>query len=155
MFSKDIVTLNIESNDVRFLVTRGSRITQWGSIPLTPGIVKNSTIANRVRVSSAIKSLFLENDLPKSNVITSLTGLRSVLRTVNLPKIKPKLLAEAIQHESEREMPISLDELYLSQQLILTAEHEQQFIVLGVPRDVLDAEIEIGHAPSIDVGVDR
>ena len=40
MFPRNVVTLNIEAQDVRFLVTRGKQVLDWGSIPLAAGLVK-------------------------------------------------------------------------------------------------------------------
>ena len=141
MFSKSIVTLNIESNEVRYLVARGKRILHWGGIPLAPGLVKRGFVADPAQVSLAIDALFREKKLPRRGVVASLTGLRSALRIFSLPRIKSNLLDEAIQHEAEREMPVPLEELYLTRQPLGRNGHEQRFYVLGVPRDLLDAEV--------------
>ena len=141
MFSKSTVTLNIETNDIRFLVSRGKRIVDWGSLPLPAGLVKQGLVVEPARVSSAIDTLFSEKKLPKSNVVAGLTGLRSVIRILTLPKLKKSLLEEAIQHEAEREMPVPLAELYLSRQLLGAEGSERRYLVLGVPRDLLDSEI--------------
>ncbi len=142
LFSKSIVTLNIEADNVRFLVARGKRARYWGNMPLAPGLVKDGLIADPAKVSLAIDSLLLERKVPKRRVIASVSGLRSAPRILSLPKIKSKLLGEAIQNESEREMPVPLDELYLSWQLIGARDSEHQFLVLGVPRNLLDTEVQ-------------
>jgi len=147
VFSRSIVTLNIESNEVRYVVARGKRIIQWGGIPLAPGLVKHGLIADPAKVSLAINTLFREKKLPKSRVIASLTGQRSALRIFSLPRMKSSLLAEAIRHESEREMPVPVDELYLSRRALDAKDSEQPFFVLGVPRDLLDTEVRtLGQA---------
>lgn len=142
MFSKDIVTLNIESGDVRLLVARGKRIRYWSSMPLAPGIVRDGSIADPEMLSSTINTLFLKAKMPRRRVVVSLTGLRSVSRIISLPNIKSNLLERAIQNESEREMPVSLGELYLSWQLLGAKDAERQFFVLGVPRNLLDTEVQ-------------
>ena len=147
MFSRSIVTLNIESNEVRYVVARGKRVLRWGSLPLAPGLVKQGLITDSAGLSSAINILFMEEKLPRSRVIASLSGQRSALRIFSLPKIKSNLLDEAIHHEAEREMPVSLEELYLSQHLLDAKDSEQRFFVIGVPRDILDTEVRtLGQA---------
>ena len=153
LFSKKIVTLNIEANSLRFLVVRGKQILHWGSIPLEPGLVRDGFIADPPKVASAINTLFLERKLPKRRVIVSLTGLRSVARIFRLPKIKSKLLEEAIRNESEREMPVPLEELYLSWQPLGTTDSEQQFFVLGVPRNLVDTQVQTLAQAGIKPGV--
>jgi len=142
MFSKSSVTLNIESSDIRYLVVRGKQILSWGSIPLESDLVRQGSVSNRGELSSAINNLFTEKKLPRNGVISSLPGIRSVLRLFRLPKMKPSLLNEAIQHEAEREMPVPLDELYLCRQLLSAKDAEQQFFVLGVPKEILDSEVK-------------
>ena len=141
LFSKGIVTLNIEADSLRFLVAEGKRVRDWGSLPLAPGLVKDGFSADPAEVSAVINTLFLEKKLPKSRVIAGLTGLRSIPRILSLPKIKSALLEEAIKNESGREMPVPLEELYLSWQLLGATDLERQFFVLGVPRSLLDAEV--------------
>ena len=82
MFPRNVVTLNIEAQDVRFLVTRGKQVLDWGSIPLAAGLVKQGLVADPAKVSSAINTLFSEKKLRRRGVVAGLTGLRSVLRTV-------------------------------------------------------------------------
>lgn len=155
MFSKRTVTLNIETDAVRFLVADGMRVGDWGSVPLDPGLVRDGLIYEPTKVSSVIDALFREKKLPKNRVIASLPSLRSLTRIFNLPKVKPALLEEAIRNEAEREMPVPLEELYLCWQLINGKGEEQRFFVLGVPHDVLDAELKaLGQAGIRPVAMD-
>lgn len=127
---------------MRFILAKGKRVRDWGSVSIAPGLVKDGFITDPAKVSSAINTLFLEKKMPKSGVIASLTGLRSVPRMFSLPKIRSALLEEAIRNESEREMPVPLEELYLSWQLLGAKDSEHQFYVLGVPRNLLDTEVQ-------------
>ncbi len=145
MFSntkKRVVTLNIEPNEARLLVTEGKQIVYWGGTPLADGLIRHGIIDDPSRVSAIIDSLFGEAELPRDNVIVSITGLRSISRILSLPKIKPKLLKEAILNEAEREMPVPLDELYLSWELVGTGNAQNHYCVLGVPRDLVDTEAQ-------------
>jgi len=147
VFAGSFVTLNIESSDIRFLVMRGRRILSWGTIPLALGLIKGGFIHDSLRVSSAVNALFLEKKLPRNGVIASLSGIRSVLRIFGLPGLKPNLMEEAIRYEAEREMPVPLDEIYLSHQRLSSKSAERKIFVIGVPRDLLDTEIQaLAHA---------
>ena len=141
MFARSTVTLNIESDEIRYLVVRGKRILTWGSIPLPPGLIRHGSIVDSSGLSSAINTLYAEKELPRNGVIASMTGLRCALRILSLPKVKASLLDEAIRYEAEREMPVALEELYLSRQLLNAKGAEQRFFVLGVPRDLLDTGV--------------
>lgn len=142
MSAKRVVTLNIEPNEVRLLVTEGRRITHWGSVPLAEGLIRHGIIADSARISKAIESLFEETDFPRDRVAISLTGMRSLSRMLTIPKLKSSMLAEAIQYEAEREMPVPLDELYLSWEFIGKNGVVSNYCIFGVPRDLVDMEIK-------------
>ena len=132
---------------MRYLVVKGTHVIEWGNMPLAPDLVKDGLIADPVRVSSAIDALFVERSMARSSVIASMSGLRSVPRIFGLPKARSFSVNEAIQNEAEREMPVSLKELYLFWQPLAANGSESQYYVVGVPRNLLDAELQaLGQA---------
>lgn len=139
MFSRSITTLNIEASSARVLNIRGRRVRRWGDIPLAHGAVRDDLVVDPAGVGSAINSLFRSSKMSKSGVLVSLTGFRSVTRTVTLPKLSPTLMKEAIRWTARREMPIPLEELYISWQVIGTQDAEQTIFLLGTPRSLLDS----------------
>jgi len=141
------VILNIEGSGIRVLTTDGKRVTGWSSMPLPPGLVKDGLIVEPIQVGELIEDFLAEEGLSKQRVIASLSGMRSVPRLLSLPKIAPSLVPEAIRHASEREMPVPLDELYLWWQDLGGNGSERQFFVIGVPRALVDAELQtLDHA---------
>ena len=46
MFDPVVVSLNIEADSIRALVTQGKRVSRWGSLPLEPGLVKDGLVAH-------------------------------------------------------------------------------------------------------------
>jgi len=145
------VTLNISDTSIRLLSTRGRQVEKWGNIPLAPGLVKDGLILQSKAVGEAIDALFKSVEVPKEQVITSLTGLSFTYCILNLPQMKPDLLEEAILRGARKEIPVPLEELYLSWQAIGSDHDELKFFVLGVPRNLIDAVVqtlaEIGVKP--------
>jgi len=142
MTDKTYVTLNISSTSVRLLSVRGRRVRKWGSLPLPPGLVKDGLILRPKVVGAMISSLFKSTKVPKQRVITSLTGLSFIYRVLSLPRMKPASQPEAIQRAAGKEMPLPLEELYLSWQAIDGGRDELDFFVLGVPRGPIDTLVE-------------
>src|SRR4030042_5562979 len=136
------VTLNITARSVRLLSVKGKQVEKWGSAPLAPGLVKDGFILQPKAVGAIISGLFKSTQAPKQRVITSLTGLSFTYRILSLPRTKPALLEEAIQRSARREIPLPLEELYLSWQAINGKHDELDFFVLGVPRNPIDAVIQ-------------
>ena len=148
-----IVTINIESTDIRFLVVEGKQVKRWGSIPLEPDIVREGMILDHDALCGAINELIQVNQLNKGNAVVSLSGFQSVHRIIDLPKVPRKLLEGAILNEAKRAMPVSLDQLYLSFQCVSEKDAEiRHFFLLGVPQNLLDAEVkclsQAGMTPS-------
>jgi len=136
------VTLNITATSIRLLLVKGRQIEKWGSIPLAPGLVKDGFILQPKAVGAAISTLFKSTKVPKQKVITSLTGLSFTYRILSLPRTKSALLEEAIQRSARREIPLPLEELYLSWQAINGKNDELDCFVLGVPRNPIDAVVQ-------------
>ena len=133
------VTLSISSSDIRFLAMKGRRVKKWGSMPLEPGLVRDGDILNPQKVGRAISDLFQSMEIPRENVIASVTGLSFTYRTLSLPRMKSAITSEAIYRAAAKEMPLPLDELYLSWQVTSREGDEVSYFVLGVPRNLIDA----------------
>jgi type IV pilus assembly protein PilM len=136
------VTLNISATSIRVLSVRGRQVKKWGSLPLAPGLVRDGLILQPKAVGAAINELFKSTKVAKKQVITSVTGLSFTYRVLSLPQMKSALLGEAIRRAAKKEMPLPLDELYLSWQAIGGGDDELDFFVLGVPRNLIDAVVQ-------------
>ena len=117
----------------------GRRVQVWRDMPLAPGLVKDGLILQPKAVGEAIDALFKSMKVSKEQVITSLTGLSFTYCILNLPQMKPALLEEAILRGAKKEIPLPLEELYLSWQAIGGGHDELNFFVLGVTRNLIDA----------------
>jgi len=128
-------------------MTDGKRVTGWSSAPLEPGLVQDGLIVAPERVGSVIRTVMAERRMPDRKVIASLTGMRSVPRLLSLPRIPRTLVPEAVRHESERAMPVPLDEMYLFWRELGGGRSRRRFFAVGVPRNLLDAEVQaLAHA---------
>ena len=146
---RDVTTLAIEASDVRFLVSERGRVASWGSVELPEGLVTNGLITNPVEMGTVLDELFASQQLSRRRVVTALTGLRSIPRVLNLPKLQASLMAETIAREARKEMPLSLDDLYLSWDTLESQGEMQRIYLLGVPRDLMDAQVQALEAASI------
>ncbi len=133
------VTLNISSLGIRLLQVKGSEVKGWGEAPLEPGLVRDGLIQRPEEVSEVINALFQSLKIPRKNVIVSLSGLSFTSRVLSLPRMKSNLLPEAVRRGAGKEMPMPLDELYISWQVIEERNDELDIFVVGVSRNLIDA----------------
>ena len=141
MFSRKIITLNIESDSIRAVAIKGKTVIKWGSIPLEQGLVRDGLVLQPEAVSQAINNLLQELNINSKKVLLSITGLRSTFRILTLPEVKASMLEESIRRGAKREMPVPLEELYLSWQIIGKKNNEQDIFVLGIPQELVDATV--------------
>lgn len=142
MFDRQVTTLNIEEHEIRLLVVGRGKVGKWASAPLTPGLISEGLVRDPAAVGSAIGELFASQRVSKRKVVTSVTGLRSISRVVTIPQVKPNLLESVVLREAKREMPISLDEIYLSWKVLGGRGNKQRVYILGVPQEVIDGHVE-------------
>jgi type IV pilus assembly protein PilM len=139
LFSRDIVTLNIEAAEARLLIINRDRILHWDSIALPNGVLRSGQVAQPAELGRALNELLARRNTARQSTVVGLSGQRSLVRILNLPPVDAKLLDETVRREARRELPLPLDELYLSWQLLEngTAPRQQVF-TLGIPRETID-----------------
>ncbi len=142
IFHRSVVTLNVEGDSVRLLAVRGRRVTDWGLEPLEPGLVREGVIADPQAVGAHIRSLLTSRRVGSWRLVASLTGQRSVPRILDLPETNPQFLQAMLPREMKRELPVPLDEMYLSSQVIGGENGHCRVFALGVPRDVLGPQVK-------------
>lgn len=147
--SADAVALVIESTDVRYLALRKGQVHTWGSVPLAQGLVSEGLVSNAVETGRVVDELFVRAKLNRDRVIAAIPGLRAIPRLLTLPKLQASLMEAAISREARKEMPVSLENLYLSWQIMPGGGEQQRIYLLGVPRDLVDAQYRTMQAAGV------
>jgi hypothetical protein len=136
---KMYVTLSISNRDIKVLSVKGKRIEKWGNLALADGLVRDGQILQPPDVSEAITTLLKSTGIPKERVIASLSGLSFTYRFLDLPRMKSTMLDEAVLRAARKEISVSLDELYITWQVLPGKGEEQSYFLLGVPKAPVDA----------------
>lgn len=142
LFHRSVVTLNVEGDSVRLLTVKGRQVTDWGLEPLEPGLVHEGVIADPQAVGAHIRSLLTSHRIGNRKLVASLTGQRSVPRILDLPETNSQLLQAMLPREMKRELPVPLEEMRLSYQVIGSENGHCRVFALGVPRDVLGPQLK-------------
>jgi Tfp pilus assembly protein PilN len=133
------VTLSISNNNIKVLSIKGKQVEKWGNLALTNGLVRDGQILQPQAVAEVIITLFRSTGVPKERVTASLSGLSFTYRFLNLPGMKPAMLDEAILRAARKEISLSLDELYITWQVLPGEGEERPYFLLGVPKVPVDA----------------
>jgi Tfp pilus assembly protein PilN len=140
-----MVTLDIEDNSIKLMVVKGRQVEIAASLPLEAGLVHDGIIVNPVTVGQRISELMAANGISEKRVAVGISGIHSIYRVVNVPKLSKNLLEEAVQREMERAMPVPLNELYTSWQAISLSEIETAICLVGMPRNAIDSVLDTLH----------
>ena len=152
--TKGVVTLDADSTTIRLLETTGGKVKKWASIPLEAGEVEEGAVSEPPDLGTLVKQLMSSSDIKAKKVNVSLSGLYSISRILPMSNLPGGLTTEEAVLEMAKEvMPLSEDRLYLSWQTVTAGEGEQNALVVGVPREMIDSEVQSLRAAGINPSV--
>jgi type IV pilus assembly protein PilM len=125
------------------MVTRGKRITKLADMPLDISLSDISGEEKDAELVAKIKLLFKTNKISTGKIILGLSGLHCLTRPVVLPELPKTMLNEAITREAKRVLPVPMDQLYISWQIISTSEGKTQVFMVAIPRHIADTLVRI------------
>jgi len=151
--AKRVVTLEIDTTAIRLMETRGREVIKWASLSLDPTTVEDGVISDPQALSAAVRQLMDSSGIRANDVVASVSGLYSTSRIVAVsnPPGGGITTREAVLEAAKGVIPLSMDEMYLSWQTIAASgEGAQKVLVVGVPRDVIDAEMQALRAAGVN-----
>ena len=137
-----VVTLSIDDSSLKLLVAKGKKVKNWADLALEPGLVRDGVVVDEAEVAARIKYLLKAEKVRTRKVVAGLSGLRCFSRLISLPELSQALLPEAIRQETERIMPVPMEQFYLTWQIIAARRQEMQVFVAALPRDATDALVK-------------
>ena len=147
--AKTVVTLYIDDTSLRLLVARGKRVKKWANSPLESGLVQDGVVVDEAEVAAKIKELLKAHGVKAKKVIAGLSGLHWLSRVITLPQLPKAMLAEAVKREAERVVPVPLEQLYISWQIISASAEEMQVFLAALPCNAVDALIQTLHQAGV------
>ena len=136
--AKNTTTLYIDDTNIRLMVTRGKRITKLANVPLDTGLTEINTKEKEAELVEKIKQLFKTNRIGARKIIVGLSGLHCLTRPVVLPELPRAMLDEAVNREARRVLPVPVEQLYVSWQVVRASEGKLQAFMVAIPRQIAD-----------------
>jgi type IV pilus assembly protein PilM len=122
------------------------QIVGYGTAKFDGTAIKDGVIIKPEVVAEAMYDLFehrLIGDITTRRVVMAIPAYRTFTRSISLPGLKPKELAEAVQLEAEQYIPVALDELYLDYSIIEAKKDATEVFAVGVPRKIVDSYLKL------------
>lgn len=150
-----MITLHIEDTYIRLMQVDGKQVVNVASLPLEPGLVENGVVIDDATVSQHIRELMVSQGIADKQVVTGISGIHSIYRTVSLPHLNKNMVDEAARRELARVMPVPLAELYTSWQAVDISGEETVLCLVGLPRNTVDYMLKtLRQADLQSVGMD-
>ncbi|UCC16155.1 MAG: pilus assembly protein PilM [Dehalococcoidales bacterium] len=142
MFAKKVTSLYISDTTIKVTVVHGDELEQWVTAELEPNLVVNGVVMDPDGVAAKLKDLFNDHEIRRDNVIVGLSGIHGITRFIDLPNVPLNVLDEAIYHEAERELPVTMDTVYLSWQIIKETYQDMTIFLVAYARNTIDPLID-------------
>ncbi len=151
--------LEIENRSIKALMIRKGRkgkqyILSCGMRPLRKGIVQDGQILDSASLALEIKELIRTakpSPIKSRAVVFSVPENKSFIRTIQIPKMTREEAEEAIRWETEANIPIAVDKVYLDWQVIGEEKGKDEILVAAVPREIVENYSKAVGAAGLDI----
>jgi type IV pilus assembly protein PilM len=141
--SNNSVSIYINDTTIRLMVTRGRRITKLAAVPLDIGLGDIDTKEKESALTERIKGLLKSNKVSAHKIILGLSGLHCLTRPLVLPELPRAMLREAVTREARRVLPVPLEQLYISWQVVSLSEGKLHVFMVATPRQIIDMVMRV------------
>ncbi len=137
------VSLYIDDSGVRVMVTRGRRIARLADMALDAPLNNIDTPEKEAELAGKIRNLLRMNKISQRKIILGLSGLHCLTRPVVLPELPKAMLAEAVIREAKRMLPVPLEQLYLTWNIVAVTGGKTHIFLVALPRQMADMVIRV------------
>ena len=120
---------------------RGFEVAAFGRRNIKKGILNFGRVADAEELAREIKGLLISTKPKAINtkyVVFSVPETKSFIRTIKIPKMSCAEAIEAVKWETETNIPISVDKVYLDWQVIGSEKGQDEILVAAVPKNIVD-----------------
>ncbi len=142
--SRDLVGLDIGSHSLKLVELRQKgksyELITFGIQPLPPEVIVEGAIMDSSAVAEAIDTLFVSNNVKKSDIATSVSGGSVIIKKISLPAMSEDELAESIRWEAEQYIPFPIDEVNLDHKTLRGSAAEggmMDIVLVAVKKDMI------------------
>jgi type IV pilus assembly protein PilM len=123
-----------------------SVVTGYGTTSFATDAIKDGVIVNHEAIAQAAHELFAKNlvgEITTRRVAVAIPASRTFNRTLVLPKMKKRDIADAVRLEAEQYIPVPIDQLYLDYSVISEGEHGTELLAVAVPKKIIDSYMQL------------
>jgi len=130
------------------------RVLSCGMKNLKKGIMQDGQVFDTEALASEIKELLKSTKpYPIKNklVVFSVPENKAFIRTISIPKMRKEEADEAVKWETEANIPIAVERVYLDWQIIQERGENNEILVTAVPKEIIDKYSEVMKLAGLDI----
>ena len=147
---KPLFGLDIGHSTVRVMQlvpgTQRPKVIGYGAIAFKPTVIENGVIVRHEELAASIQQLFkhsLVGDITTNRVAIALPISRAFTRSIELPNLNEKELAQAISTEVEQYIPAAPESLYIDYSTAQTGKNKWATFIVAMPRQIVDSYVTL------------
>lgn len=129
------------------------KLVGYGATSFNPEAIVDGVIVKPEIIAKAAHDLFskkLIGDIKTDRVSFTIPSYRTFTRSVQLPLLKPKELADAVRLEAEEYIPAAIDELHIDYTVISKTADTQEVLIVAVPQDIVSSYVTLGSIMGLE-----
>jgi type IV pilus assembly protein PilM len=122
------------------------RVIGYGFASFDKSAQENGVVVKPEIIAKAAFDLFKNNligDITTRRVALAIPAYRTFTRSLQLPKLKPAELREAVELEAEQYISMPLEELYMDYEITKQTEDATDLFVVAVPKTIVDSYLDL------------
>lgn len=132
------------------------KLVGYGETTFPPEAIKEGVIVSPETIAKAIQELFkhhLVGDITTSRVALSVPIAHAFTRSMEVPELNNKELAEAVQNEADQYIPAATEDLYIDYTRITTSGDRTAVFIVAMPRTIIDSYVVLARMLGLEAVV--
>lgn len=132
------------------------RLIGYGEATFDPLAVKDGVIEKPEVIAETVQELFkhhLVGDITTDRVAMSLPIARAFTRSIDVPALTDKELAEAVHNEAEQYIPAALEDLYIDYTRVRTEGDKTSVFIVAMPKRIVDSYVTLARLLGLEAVV--
>ncbi len=124
------------------------RVTGYGFTTFDKSAQEDGVVVQPDIIAQATFDLFkngLVGDITTRRAAIAIPAYRTFTRSLQLPRLRPSELKEAVELEAEQYISLPLEDLYLDYEIIKQTDDSTDLFVVAIPRKIVDSYLNLSQ----------
>lgn len=132
------------------------KVVGYGFTTFDKSAQENGVVVKPEVIAKAAHELFnkhLIGDITTRRAALAIPAYRTFTRSVQMPKLSKKQLADAIQLEAEQYISAPLEDLYIDYEIVRESKDKIELLIVAVPKEIVDSYLNLSQIMGLEAVV--